>query len=98
VCIGGLIGSFIIVLAFTPFYAIADRVYMKILVSMVMVLATFGFNRLKLFVKSVATLYFVTFLSGGILLGLHYLFEFQIVSKDPGQYAGINRFGDHVSW
>ncbi|MDQ7861319.1 sigma-E processing peptidase SpoIIGA [Peribacillus frigoritolerans] len=30
VCIGGLIGSFIIVLAFTPFYAIADRVYMKI--------------------------------------------------------------------
>ncbi|MDQ7861320.1 sigma-E processing peptidase SpoIIGA [Peribacillus frigoritolerans] len=63
-----------------------------------MVLATFGFNRLKLFVKSVATLYFVTFLSGGILLGLHYLFEFQIVSKDPGQYAGINRFGDPVSW
>lgn len=98
VCVGGLIGSFIIVLAFTPFYAIADRVYMKILVSLFMVLATFGFNRFNLFMKSVATLYFVTFLSGGILLGLHYLFEFQIVSKDPSQYAGINRFGDPVSW
>ena len=95
---GGLIGSLIIVLAFTPYYAMADRFYMKIAFSFFMVLATFGFIRFNLYLKSVATLYFVTFLSGGILLGLHYLFEFQIVSKNPGQFAGINRFGDPVSW
>lgn len=98
ICAGGLIGSLIIVLAFTPYYAMADRFYMKIAFSFFMVLATFGFIRFNLYLKSVATLYFVTFLSGGILLGLHYLFEFQIVSKNPGQFAGINRFGDPVSW
>lgn len=98
ICIGGLIGSLIIVLAFTPYYAMADRFYMKIAFSFLMVLATFGFIRFNLFMKSLTTLYFVTFLSGGILIGLHYLFEFQIVSKNPGQYAGINRFGDPVSW
>ncbi|MGE7601887.1 sigma-E processing peptidase SpoIIGA [Peribacillus sp. NPDC097675] len=98
ICTGGLIGSLIIVLAFTPYYAMADRFYMKIAFSFLMVLATFGFIRFNLFLKSLATLYFVTFLSGGILLGLHYLFEFQIVSKNPGQYAGINRYGDPVSW
>ncbi|MFJ7638685.1 sigma-E processing peptidase SpoIIGA [Peribacillus sp. NPDC097224] len=98
VCAGGLIGSLIIVLAFTPFYAMADQFYIKIAFSLFMVLATFGFIRFNHFLKSLATLYFVTFLSGGILLGLHYLFEYQIVSKNPGQYAGINRFGDPVSW
>ena len=98
VCAGGLMGSLIIVLAFTPFYAMADHVSMKIFTSALMVLISFGYTRFHTFLKSVAALYFITFLSGGILLGLHYLFEFQIVSKNPGQYAGINRFGDPVSW
>ena len=48
--------------------------------------------------KNLASLYFVTFLSGGILLGLHYLFEFNVLSGQQTMYKGINQFGDPVSW
>jgi stage II sporulation protein GA (sporulation sigma-E factor processing peptidase) len=98
IILGGLIGSSIIVFAFTPYHNLVDNLYMKLLCSVFMVGTVFGFIRLKVFLKNLASLYLVTFLSGGILLGLHYLFEFNISSLQSGMAAGINRFGDPVSW
>ncbi|WP_160118357.1 sigma-E processing peptidase SpoIIGA [Bacillus sp. V59.32b] len=95
---GGLIGSSIVVLAFTPYHYLVDNLYMKLSFSVFMIVAVFGFIRLKVFLKNLASLYLVTFLSGGILLGLHYLFQFNIHTLRPGMGAGINRFGDPVSW
>lgn len=95
---GGFIGSIIILLAFTSYAAWFDDIYMKILFSIFMVLAVFGFNRLKVFLKALVTLYFTTFLSGGILLGLHYLFSFQVANMATSTQQGMNRFGDPMSW
>ncbi|WP_425454260.1 sigma-E processing peptidase SpoIIGA [Peribacillus asahii] len=95
---GGLIGSFIIALAFTSYSALTDNIYMKLLFSVFMVLTVFGFIRLKLFLKTLMTLYFVTFLSGGILLGLHYFFSFQVAEMATSTQMGMNRFGDPMSW
>ena len=95
---GGFIGSLIILLAFTSYAAWVDDIYMKFLFSIFMVLTVFGFNRLKLFVKQLATLYFITFLSGGILLGLHYFFSFQVADMSTSTQLGMNRFGDPMSW
>ncbi|MDQ0217166.1 sigma-E processing peptidase SpoIIGA [Peribacillus cavernae] len=98
IILGGLIGSSIVVFAFTPYHKLVDNLYMKLLFSVFMIIAVFGFIRLKVFLKNLASLYLVTFLSGGILLGLHYLFQFKIYSLHPGMAAGVNRFGDPVSW
>lgn len=98
IILGGLIGSSIIVLAFTRYHYMVDNLYMKLSFSVFMVVAVFGFIRLKVFLKNLASLYLVTFLSGGILMGLHYLFQFNIHTLHPGMGAGINRFGDPVSW
>lgn len=98
ILVGGLIGSIIILLAFTSYAAWADDIYMKFLFSIFMVLTVFGFNRLKLFFKALGTLYFTTFLSGGILLGLHYFFSFQVANMAISTQQGMNRFGDPMSW
>ena len=95
---GGFIGSLIILLAFTSNAAWVDDMYMKFLFSIFMVLTVFGFHRLKAFLKSLGTLYFITFLSGGILLGLHYFFSFQVANMSTGTQLGMNRFGDPMSW
>ncbi|WP_180954517.1 sigma-E processing peptidase SpoIIGA [Bacillus sp. V5-8f] len=98
IVLGGLVGSSIILFAFTPYSFLADNVITKLLISLFMVAVAFGFIRMKVFLKNLASLYLITFLSGGILLGLHYLFQFNIHSLHPGMAAGINRYGDPVSW
>jgi stage II sporulation protein GA (sporulation sigma-E factor processing peptidase) len=95
---GGLIGSCIIILSFTPLHLLAENITVKLLFSVVMVLSAFGFVRIKVFLKNLTVLYFVTFLAGGILIGLHFMFDHQIVSQNPNMYGGINQFGDPVSW
>ena len=95
---GGLIGSMLILLAFTSYSAWVDNIFMKFLFSIFMVMTVFGFIRLKVFLKSLVTLYFMTFLSGGILLGLHYFFSFQVADMATSTQMGINRFGDPMSW
>lgn len=95
---GGLIGSLIIILSFTSYVAWADHILIKLLFSIFMILMAFGFIRWSLFLKSLATLYFITFLSGGIILGLHYLFSFQVAEMTATTQAGMNKFGDPMSW
>ncbi len=95
---GGLLGSMLILLAFTSYSAWVDNIFIKFLISIFMVMTVFGFIRLKVFLKSLMTLYFITFLSGGILLGLHYFFSFQVADMAISTQMGINRFGDPMSW
>lgn len=95
---GGFIGSLIIALAFTSYASWIDNIYMKFIFSIFMVLTVFGFIRIKTFIKSLATLYFITFLAGGILIGLHYLFSFHVAELTASSQFRINRFGDPMSW
>ncbi|WP_409305340.1 sigma-E processing peptidase SpoIIGA [Peribacillus sp. SCS-155] len=98
IILGGLMGSLIVVFAFTPYSQLVDNLYVKLLFSIFMILIAFGYGRWKVFIKNTGALYFITFLSGGILLGMHFLFNYHIRSLHPGMAAGVNRFGDPVSW
>lgn len=95
---GGFAGSLIIVLAFTPWQVYADYVWVKLLFSVLMLLTGFGFTRITAFLKHLAGLYLVTFLSGGVLLGLHYMFAYKLAANPGTGSASINQYGDPVSW
>ena len=97
--IAGLGGALFVLIPFTSFSSLANSVLLKLAVSVAMVLITFGFQRLKTFVKTCLTFYFVTFLTGGILMGIHYLFSYQLVaSPNIGLFYVTKSYGDPVSW
>ncbi|MDR6997988.1 sigma-E processing peptidase SpoIIGA [Neobacillus niacini] len=90
---GGFIGSLIILLSFTPVHAYSNHPITKLLFSVLMILATFGYKRLVFFIKALMTLYVCTFLIGGALIGAHYFLQ-----TDSILLAGIKGFGDPISW
>ncbi|PLS16601.1 sigma-E processing peptidase SpoIIGA [Bacillus sp. M6-12] len=95
---GGFIGSLIILLAFTPYQWLTGHLLVKLLFSVFMIIAVFGFVRFQLFLKSLLLLYFITFLSGGVLLGLHYFFQFNPTALSSGFTHRTAGFGDSASW
>ncbi|WP_257967939.1 sigma-E processing peptidase SpoIIGA [Peribacillus deserti] len=95
---GGFIGSIIIILNFTPLYAWADHPVTKLLFSIAMTLAAFGYRRLKYFIKGLMALYLLTFLVGGTMLGVHFLFQSNMTSMQTKVTYLMNGFGDPVSW
>ncbi|WP_019242395.1 MULTISPECIES: sigma-E processing peptidase SpoIIGA [Bacillus] len=96
--LGGLLGSLLIVFSFSPYYYLGNSVIVKILCSLLMVWIVFGYVRLKLFLKSVLTFYMITFLSGGILIGIHFLFAYKFIAEDTGFFYTTKSYGDPVSW
>lgn len=98
IVIGGFIGSLLILLSFSPFYNLANSVLIKILVSLFMVLLTFGYHRMKLFLKACFLFYLITFLTGGILIGVHFLFSYKFLSVNTGMFYVTKSYGDPVSW
>lgn len=95
---GGLAGSMIIWLYITPYAYLADQIWLKGSFSFVMVLVSFGFRAPGIFLKRLLTLYAVTFMSGGILLGCYYFFNFKAAGYLNGFASGSGSFGDPVSW
>ncbi|RFU63189.1 sigma-E processing peptidase SpoIIGA [Peribacillus saganii] len=98
IMIGGFIGSLIIILAFTPYQWLTGDLFVKLLFSFFMIITVFGFVRLRLFLKGLLLLYFITFLSGGVLLGLHYFFQFNPSALNSGFIQMTAGFGDPASW
>lgn len=95
---GGFIGSFIILLSITPIHAYSSHSLSKLLFSVLMVWVTFGYKRFRYFAKSLMTLYFVTFLLGGSIMGAHYFLNFDIHLSAEVAYTSLQGFGDPVSW
>ncbi|WP_409293273.1 sigma-E processing peptidase SpoIIGA [Peribacillus sp. SCS-37] len=96
--LGGLIGSIIIVLNFTPLYPLATHPAGKLLFSVLMTLTAFGYKRFSYFMKGLMALYLITFLMGGSMLGAHYLFQSETASYNTQAAYLPNAFGDPVSW
>ena len=97
--LAGLVGALFVLLSFTSFGHLANSVWLKLAVSLIMIFIAFGFLRLKLFVKTCFLFYFVTFLTGGILMGIHFLFSYQLVaSPSNGLFYVTKSYGDPVSW
>ena len=95
---GGLIGSIIILLVFTPFNEFSGHPVTKLLFSVAMVLAVFGFKRLRYFLKGLMIFYFATFLVGGSLIGIHYFINFDFQLSSSVMLASVKGFGDPISW
>jgi len=96
--VGGFIGSLIILLSFTPLHSYANHPFVKLLFSVFMVLAVFGYKRFSFFTKSLMTLYVTTFLIGGALIGAHYFVQFDDQISTKVIMASVTGFGDPISW
>lgn len=95
---GGVIGSFIILLSFTPLHSYSGHPVVKMFFSALMILAVFGYKRISYFLKGLLTLYFTTFLIGGILIGAHYFIQFDVDLSSSVLLGSIKGFGDPISW
>ncbi|WP_245602116.1 sigma-E processing peptidase SpoIIGA [Peribacillus kribbensis] len=95
---GGFIGSIIIVLNFSPLYAWAEYPLIKLLFSVLMILAVFGFKRWKYFIKGLLALYLITFLVGGMMIGVHFFFQSNWTSVETKAAYLMKGYGDPVSW
>ncbi len=95
---GGVIGSIIIILAFSPLAYLAGNPFIKLLFSIVMVYVSFGFKRLRYYMTNLLMFYFVTFLTGGILIGAHYFIRFDPSVQSSMLVASVKGFGDPISW
>lgn len=98
ILMGGLIGSVIILLSITPLHSYSSHPMVKLLFSVVMVMAAFGFKRLTYFLKGLMTFYLTTFLIGGSLIGVHYFLKFDNDLTSSVMIASVKGFGDPISW
>ncbi|MFD2443437.1 sigma-E processing peptidase SpoIIGA [Bacillus sp. CGMCC 1.16607] len=96
--LGGIVGSLIIFLSFSPLASIAGNPLVKLGFSFVMILATFGYKRIRFFLKALMLLYLSTFLTGGTLIGVHYFIKFDNQLTSDVFLASLKGFGDPISW
>lgn len=97
--LGGFIGSCLIIMSFTSSLAYyAGNPFMKLTFSIFMVYSVFGFKRWRYFFSNLLTFYFVTFLMGGILIGVHYFIQFDFGMQANVLQAKVRGFGDPISW
>ncbi|MGB8460352.1 MAG: sigma-E processing peptidase SpoIIGA [Priestia megaterium] len=96
--LGGFIGSLIVLLMFTPFSHLMVHPAIKILFSFFMLLMTFGYKRLRFFFENLLTFYFATFVVGGGLMGVHFLFQDQFLVLNQMVDTKSPQFGDPISW
>jgi stage II sporulation protein GA (sporulation sigma-E factor processing peptidase) len=95
---GGLIGSLIILLSFTPLNVYTSHPISKLMCSILMVLITFGYKRMTFFFKALMTLYISTFLIGGALMGAHYFIQYDPELTTQVLISSAKGFGDPISW
>jgi len=95
---GGLIGSFIIILAFTPFQNYSGHPVVKLVFSLIMVVTAFGYKRMRTFLRTTMIFYFITFLVGGALIGVHYFIKFDNDLTSSVLIGSVKGFGDPISW
>ncbi|WP_144473567.1 sigma-E processing peptidase SpoIIGA [Bacillus pumilus] len=96
--LGALIGSSIVLLLFTPFAMVVSHPLGKLLFSIFIVLATFGFQRFRSFFQNLFAFYFVTFLMGGGMIGVHSFLQTNTVIQNGLLISQNDGFGDPISW
>ncbi|MEI5906089.1 sigma-E processing peptidase SpoIIGA [Bacillus spongiae] len=96
--LGGFVGSTIIISYITPFAAYFNHPFSKLLFSALMVYVSFGFKRFRYFVNNLLMLYFVTFATGGFLLGTHFFIQWDERVYMSVLKGSVQGFGDPISW
>lgn len=95
--LGACIGSTIVIFAFTPFAYVMTHPLTKLLYSLLIVYATFGFSRFRTFTQTVLTFYFVTFMVGGGLVGTHFFLQTNDMMNKFVSTKTVS-YGDPISW
>ncbi|WP_374723332.1 sigma-E processing peptidase SpoIIGA [Calidifontibacillus erzurumensis] len=98
ILLGAFIGSLIVLFYFTPVVSIVAHPVGKLFYSIIIVYAAFGFLKFRYFLKNLITFYFITFMIGGGMLGLHYYFQTDIAIVKSVIATKTSGFGDPVSW
>lgn len=96
--LAALIGSSIVIMMFTPLAFIATHPFGKMFISILMVLSAFGFKRFRFFFQGLLIFYFVTFLVGGGMIGVHYLLQQEMTYLDGILMTNSTGFGHPISW
>lgn len=96
--VAGLIGSSIVLLLFTPIANIVSHPIIKVFFSMMIVLTAFGFKRFRYFFQNLLTFYFVTFVIGGGMVALHFLFQSNVEINNQIVMTSTTGFGHPISW
>jgi stage II sporulation protein GA (sporulation sigma-E factor processing peptidase) len=76
IILGALIGSFSIFFLFIPLNSVSLFIF-KILISILMILITFGFKNRISFIKNILYLYFISIILGGFLYYLNLEFSYK---------------------
>lgn len=95
---GALVGSSIVILMFTPISQFALHPVSKIFISVIMIFASFGYKRLRTFVQTMLMFYFVTFVIGGGMVAVHFLFQTESELWNGVLATRSTGFGDPISW
>lgn len=95
--LGACIGSAIVIFVFTPFASTMTHPIMKLMYSLLIVYATFGFTTFRDYTQTVFTFYFVTFMVGGGLIGAHFFLQTNDMLNGMMEAKSIS-YGDPISW
>ncbi len=96
--IGAFIASSVIFLLLTPYSFLFYHPLFKIVFSLIIVVATFGFSRISVFLQNVCMFYFVSFICGGGLIALHYFFNTEMIVVNGVVTTKSTGLGTPISW
>lgn len=96
--VAAFIGSSYVLFLFIPPLQSMYTFFIKIVLSIVIVLVAFGFRTIQQFMKTFFAFYFVSFVIGGGLLAVHYLMRSQHELMQGMVVTQSSGYGDPVSW
>lgn len=92
------IGGMIVLFLFTPFASFVYHPLFKIGLSFLMIYIAFSFVSIGRFIHHVLTFYFMTFIVGGGMFALHFLFQTEVHVIEGMFYTKTSGMGDPISW
>ena len=96
--VGSLIGSILVIVMISPWSIYATHPIIKFTISLIIVGVAFGYKRFRYFIQGLLTFYFVTFMIGGGMIGVHYLLKSENGLMNNVIATNTSGFGDPISW
>jgi stage II sporulation protein GA (sporulation sigma-E factor processing peptidase) len=97
-CLAAMIGSSYVLFLFLPPLLPLYTFGVKILLSMLIVIVAFGFGSFQKFLLSFFMFYFVSFVTGGGLLGAHFLLQSNSRLIQGMVATQTNGYGNQITW
>ncbi|MBN3555136.1 sigma-E processing peptidase SpoIIGA [Fictibacillus nanhaiensis] len=93
-----LLASSYVFLIIFPELMLFSQPVMKFILSVFIMIVAFGFKRFKFVMKNIAMFYFVSFVTGGGIFGLHYFMQSDAVIMNGVITTKSSGMGDPISW